>query len=67
MFTPTWLPGWKLSFQKNEEKIPKSQQWWDDVPKRKGMMSHWDTLAPCLVLGVMQRGAAFPKGWELME
>lgn len=65
MFAPMWLPRWKLLFQKNEGKIPKSQQWWGWCPK--GMVSHWDTLALCLVLGVMQRGAAFPRGLELME
>lgn len=61
------FPGGSSYSRKMRERSPNLSSGGDGVPKCKGMVSHWDTLALCLVLGVMQRGAAFPRGLELME
>lgn len=45
---------------KKRKRSPNLSSGGDGVPKHKGMVSHW-------VLGVMQRGAAFPEGLELLE
>lgn len=63
MFTPKWLPKWKLLFQKNEEKIPKSQQCWGWCPKaqRDGVtLGHSSTL---LGGGGDAEGSSLPQGF----
>lgn len=63
MFTPTWLPKWKLLLQKNEEKIPKSQQWWGRCPKAQRVdvtLRHSGTL---LSGGGDAEGSSFSQGF----